>query len=225
MGDGGVDLRIYSHDAVGELLTLVQAKKYRRRAITLEAVQALASAVEEERASRGLFVTTSRYLPSARKFAERRRNRLTLADADRVGEWSQTASRNIIEARVHGALQEAREALVTDGPAWLEERIYRAWAGYNTSYSIFALLLRSSASAGLLVRIPAEEQPIPPGADHNLYIPRQRGFEVPKLDLKPEDLVEGKVFRARRRADDSFWGRKQLFTRWNGELSWFDRLD
>jgi len=87
-GDGGVDLRLIQKDNIGELLTLVQAKRYKSRyPIGLSAVQALAAAVDDEKANRGLFVTTSRYLPVAERFAERQERRLTLATSKEVAEW------------------------------------------------------------------------------------------------------------------------------------------
>jgi restriction system protein len=67
--DGGVDLRLYQHDIIGEIVTLVQARRYAKRPVHLEAVAALAAHADFENANRALFVTTSRYLPSAQRFA------------------------------------------------------------------------------------------------------------------------------------------------------------
>lgn len=85
--DGGVDLRLIHKDGIGEIITLVQAKKYSSKAITIEAVQALYGAVEAEGANRGLFVTTSRYLPGARRFAAAKHRKLILADSVDVSRW------------------------------------------------------------------------------------------------------------------------------------------
>jgi HJR/Mrr/RecB family endonuclease len=86
--DGGVDLRLLRKDSIGEVVTLVQAKRYApNRPISLEAVSALYGVVESENANRGLFVTTSRYLPSAERFAQTTRSRLVLATADDVARW------------------------------------------------------------------------------------------------------------------------------------------
>jgi restriction endonuclease Mrr len=72
-GDGGVDIRLLQKDSIGPLITCVQAKRYRPDyPIGLEAVAAFYAVIEDQRANRGLFVTTSRYLPSARRFAERK---------------------------------------------------------------------------------------------------------------------------------------------------------
>lgn len=87
-GDGGVDIRLIQKDSIGEVLTLVQAKRYNaRNPIGLEAVQALHGVVDDQRAHRGLFVTTSRYLPGAREFAARQNQRLILATSKEVATW------------------------------------------------------------------------------------------------------------------------------------------
>lgn len=93
--DGGVDLRLLHSDACGELLTLVQAKRYRKLPIQLDAVQAFCAVMDDEKANRGVFVTTSRYLPVAQRFADRHRHRLVLADSQDVSRWCQEAVRRI----------------------------------------------------------------------------------------------------------------------------------
>ena len=73
-GDGGVDVRLLQRDPIGDVMTLVQVKRYREnRRIHLEAVQALHGAVAADGASKGMFVTTSTYSPSAKRFAARRK--------------------------------------------------------------------------------------------------------------------------------------------------------
>ena len=91
-GDGGVDLRLVQKSQIGELLILVQAKKYSpKRKISLETVQALYGAVEAEQASKGVLVTTSEFLPSAQKFAEQRRHRIFLASPREIASWLKQA--------------------------------------------------------------------------------------------------------------------------------------
>lgn len=86
--DEGVDLRIYQKDEIGEVLTLVQAKKYDpERPIDLQAVAALSAIVDQENAQRGLFVTTSRFLPVAKRFAEKEARRIVLADPSDIAGW------------------------------------------------------------------------------------------------------------------------------------------
>jgi hypothetical protein len=94
-GDGGVDLRLIHKDSIGEFMTLVQAKRYAPdRPIRLEAVQALYGIVEANRANRGLFVTTSRYLPGVMKFAQCNNSRLVLATSKDVAIWCEQTARN-----------------------------------------------------------------------------------------------------------------------------------
>jgi len=97
-GDSGVDLRLIQKANVGELVTLVQAKRYAPKyPIQLEPVAALLGVMYDQNADRGLFVTTSCYLPSAKKFAERQKKLLTLAASEDVGKWC----REIVVARAH----------------------------------------------------------------------------------------------------------------------------
>lgn len=111
-GDGGVDLRLVSKDSVGEVMTLVQAKLYApNRPISLEAVAALYGVVESERANRGLFVTTPRYLPSAKRFADTNHHRLVLATADDVAQWcGQGANRKYFLEALNPAATADRKA-------------------------------------------------------------------------------------------------------------------
>jgi hypoxanthine phosphoribosyltransferase len=92
--DGGVDLRLYQKDSIGEICTLVQAKRYKDTIpIRLEAVGFLAKLVDDEKANRGLFVTTSRFLPSVQKFSEKESRRIILANSTDVAKWCEEAVR------------------------------------------------------------------------------------------------------------------------------------
>ncbi len=88
-GDGGVDIRMVSKNGiVGDFLTLVQAKRYSdKNRIKLSPVQALYGVLESEKASSGLFVTTSTFEPCAVRFAESNPYRLQLADKHDIREW------------------------------------------------------------------------------------------------------------------------------------------
>ncbi len=87
-GDGGVDLRLLNKSDLGEFLVLVQAKKYApHRPIDLQPVQALFGAVEQEKASHGLLVTTSFFQPAAKRFASAVPYRLQLAGPAEIQQW------------------------------------------------------------------------------------------------------------------------------------------
>ena len=94
--DAGVDLRLCHKDSIGRIVTLVQAKKYDAAyPIKIEPVAALHGVVQREGAHRGLLVTTSRYLPSARRFAADLQSRIILADSGDVARWCAALARNL----------------------------------------------------------------------------------------------------------------------------------
>jgi hypothetical protein len=87
-GDRGVDLRLLMRTDTGPFLILVQAKKYApHRPITLQPVQALFGAVEAEKASQGLLVSTSRFHPAAKRFAQEQPYRIQLAGPAEIQQW------------------------------------------------------------------------------------------------------------------------------------------
>lgn len=96
-GDGGVDIRMVTKSGLGgSFMTLVQAKKYsEKNKIALAPVQALYGTLEYEKATSGLFVTTSTYAPCARNFAESIPHRLELADKDDIRVWLKQYSEEI----------------------------------------------------------------------------------------------------------------------------------
>jgi hypothetical protein len=86
--DKGIDLRLLRKDSIGQMLTLVQARRYSpKNPIRLEAVAALSAMVDDEGANRGLFVTTSRFLPGVHQFAEKHQRKLILAAPAEIAEW------------------------------------------------------------------------------------------------------------------------------------------
>lgn len=90
--DQGFDLRLIRKDSIGSVVTLVQAKRYGHdNPIRLEIVQALSAVVDDQKANRGIVVTTSRFLPSAKKFAKRQEQRISLADSKDVAKWCELA--------------------------------------------------------------------------------------------------------------------------------------
>ena len=87
-GDGGVDLRLISKTDTGPLLFLVQAKKYApNRPIGLQPVQALFGAVEAEKASQGILVSTSYFQPAVKKFVGEVPFRVQLAGPVEIQNW------------------------------------------------------------------------------------------------------------------------------------------
>ncbi len=171
--DGGVDIRLLQRDPIGDILTLVQVKKHgKNNPIGLQAVQALHGVKEAEGAANSMFVTTSRYLPSAKNFAGRDNVQMELRVSDDVRKWCADASAGIIEvkkrivteAEVIRALNRARRDPKT---------IMHARCGYTIQYNKFSLVLKESAGSGLVMDLPSLI------VQHDGYM--QAGTEVPDL--------------------------------------------
>lgn len=222
-GDGGVDIRLWQRGPLGDVLTLVQAKRYApHRKIELDAVAALRGVMAVEDAPRGMFVTTSTYLPSARRFAARAGNIIELAATADVAQWCAMATNGIVKdksslvsrANVSRLLQQA--SLVND------LRVLHSTWGYNMTHNTFALILKETKHAALLMSLPHRT------VTHDGY--GQRGTEVPSFG---EDAIghhtSETVWRAKRTVDESgrirYWDGERLFSAWNGKPVPFDYVD
>ena len=171
--DGGVDIRLLQRDPIGDMLTVVQVKKYDpKNPISLEAVQALHGVKEAEGADKSMFVTTSRYLPSATKFASRENVQMQLYVSDDVRKWCAEANAGIIEEKERIVTEdEVKRAL--DRARQNPKIIMHAQCGYTVQYNKFSLVLNESASSGLVMDLPSLI------VQHDGYM--QAGTEVPDL--------------------------------------------
>jgi len=222
-GDGGVDIRLYASDVIGEAVTLVQVKKYSDKyPIRLEAVQALMAAVDDEHANRGLFVTTSRYYPGVEKFAARQNKRLILATTSDVQKWSSYASKRILRDKSKLVSRSHLEQLITsDIRSGIEGKIFTASTGYTIIDNDFAIVLKETSGAALLMTLPKVIH------SHDGY--EQKGTHLPKIDLSVvSNLNERLVFRAKKSSNYGelvLWGNRKLYTQWNGKPTIFDFCD
>lgn len=90
--DGGIDITLLQRDPIGDLVTLIQAKKFApENKIDLTAVQALFGAQMADGAQKAMFVTTSSYAPVAKRFAARETVSMDLANSADVADWSRQA--------------------------------------------------------------------------------------------------------------------------------------
>ena len=219
-GDGGVDVRLVQRDPIGDILTLVQVKRYRvDRRIELQAVQALYGAEVAYGAQGSMFITTSDYQPAAMRFAGRENVRMDLYISDDVRNWCNDASAGIIEdrtrittdAEIVRAVREAR-----DNPS----RVMHAVCGHTMCYNRFCLVLKESAASGLVIDVPSRI------IQHDGY--KQAGTEVP--DLSDEQNVLRTVNTVRRvrklEANSSFRfsdvdQEREFFAPWNQEPALF----
>ncbi len=213
-GDGGVDIQLLQRDPIGDILTFVQVKKYDpRNPIRLQAIQALHGVKEAEGADNSMFVTTSRYLPSATNFASRENVQMQLYVSDDVRKWCADANAGIIEEKeriitedeVRRALNRARQNPKT---------IIHAEYGYNMRYNKFSLVLKESVSSGLAIDLPSRI------VEDDGY--KQTGTEVPDLRDSQKVLQQRNTARRLKKpsGDSSFafcdvdeeW---EFYTPWN----------
>nr|WP_297383617.1 restriction endonuclease [uncultured Roseateles sp.] len=221
--DGGIDVKLWQRDPLGDVLTLVQAKRYAPHLkIKLEAVAALHGVMSVERAPRGIFVTTSEYLPSARKFAARAGNIVQLATTHDVVRWCETARGGIVKDKSTLVSRTSVERLLSQVCASRDARVLHAHGGYNMVLNHFAVVLKETRHAALLMSLPHRV------VSDDGY--GQRGFEVPAFGIDAVSMhQEESVWRAKRRvADDggvSYWDGRNLYFAWSGEPAPFDYAD
>jgi Restriction endonuclease len=222
-GDGGVDIRLWQRDPLGDVLTLVQAKRYApHRKIGQDPVAALYGVMNVEEAPRGIFVTTSAYLPSARFFAGRAGNTIDLKATEDVVKWCSQATNGIIKDKSALISRQSVQALLARLAAGRDPRIVHASSGYTMQLNEFAVILKETKYAALLMSLPTQV------VAHDGYM--QSGSEVPILGVDAVDRHNAShVFRAMRSVDErgevSYWNGKNLFHVWSGEPMNFSYVD
>jgi len=222
-GDGGVDIRLWQRGPLGDVLTLVQAKRYApHRKIELDAVAALRGVMVVEEAPKGMFVTTSAYLPSARRFAARAGNVIELVTTADVAQWCATATNGIIEDKSSLVSRENVKRVLQQISQANDPRVLHTTWGYNMTHNVFALVLKETKHAALLMSLPLCK------VTDDGY--GQRGTEVPSFG---EDAVgrhcAETVWRAKRTVHESghisYWDGRHLYSTWDGKPKPFDYMD
>lgn len=84
-GDEGID-GIINEDRLGLDVIYVQAKKWADASVGRPEIQKFVGALAGKQASKGIFITTSRYTDEAREYAQRLRERVILVDGLRLAE-------------------------------------------------------------------------------------------------------------------------------------------
>lgn len=219
--DGGIDLRVFQRDPLGDILTLVQAKRYApRNKINLSAVAALHGVADVEAAQKSMFVTTSDYLPSARKFAGRTRIPMALTTSADVSDWCRDASAGIIRDKSKLVTPQAVFSLL-QGLTYKDPRIVHARTGYTVIMNQFAIVLKETKHAALLMAIPTRI------ISDDGY--GQRGSEMPEIGPASLDrLTADTVFRAKRsvhHGEVSYWDGRNSYSTWDGAPALFDLYD
>ena len=92
--DGGKDIYAGRSDALGTSLYIIECKRYAStRKVGVEAVRKLYGVVQQERATKGIIVTTSWFTRDAIDFATPITYQLSLRDFDALKEWIQDFQR------------------------------------------------------------------------------------------------------------------------------------
>lgn len=86
--DGGKDIYAVENSRYGDILYVIECKRYARdRPVGVEIVRALYGVTEAERATMGLVATTSYFTDPAREFQRTIAHRMTLTDGDGIKHW------------------------------------------------------------------------------------------------------------------------------------------
>lgn len=218
--DGGIDIRLLQRDPIGDMLTLVQVKRYHpKNKIGLEAVQALHGAAAVEKAPKSLFVTTSSYLPSAKRFADRTSGALDLCTSKDVVEWCASATAGIIHDKSRLVSKSHVSKLLSEVARKLDARVVHASTGVTMILNRFALVIKESEHAALLMGLPRRST----SGD------AQQGFEIPMLSGSAlNSFGSGTVWRAKRSVRDgevTYWDGKEMWSAWSGKPEYFTYLD
>lgn len=229
-GDGGIDMTLLQTDPIGDIMTAVQVKRYHPSLpIKLQAVQALHGAAVANRFQRSTFVTTSRYLPSARKFAQRENVCMDLFLSNDVIQWCESAHRGIVEDKKKLISRESIERHLLAARSNPRDYVVHATTGCSIQMNSFALKLKEAKHGALLLELP---KIVISHDGHGM-----RGLEVPNLDAsavssaisEPAPFGEGRVIRAKKYFYNDcgyrFWTGENGYLRWNGEPKEFDLID
>lgn len=221
-GDDGVDIRLIQRDPLGDILTLVQAKKYApNRKIKLEAVQALHGAANIEKAGRTIFVTTSGYEPVARRWAARTSGRMQLATSEDVVAWCACATETIIRDKSSLVTKDRVSQILRNSQGTERNRVVHARTGFGMITNQFALVIKESNHAALLMALPSK------AISDDGY--GQRGLGIPVLDGTALSKLRGdSVWRVKRKIYDGrvhYWDGRNLYDIWDGVAAPFDLCD
>lgn len=221
--DDGIDIRLYQSNAIPQLVTLVQAKRYTQRPISLDPVAALCGVATQQRASRGILVTTSRFQPKAQRFALTTEQRvdmptIELVDSGRVSDWCADIAKGLNSFFSNGHLN-APPIIARPPASDMIGKIVVAHGGYNMSDNYFCVVEAEFPHEVILRPIGTRV------IQGNLA----KGVEVPVDGERYTWSSKHRFVAFKQGADASgnrqFWGERKLFSVWNGKPQGFDNYD
>ena len=221
-GDGGIDIKMFQRDPIGDVLTAVQVKRYRPdRKITLQAVQALYGAATANDIQNSVFVTTSDYSPSAKKFAARENVSMKLYTSSDVRKWCNQAREGVIKNKALLISRRSVEKILDAAKKTPRQYVVHAHTGITNIMNSFAVILKESKYSALLMKLAKRI------ISHDGY--EQRGQEVPVIDSS--SLLNHRsetVFRAKkycRQNEISFWTGRDSYSFWTERPEHYDLCD
>jgi restriction system protein len=84
-GDGGID-GIIKEDKLGLDVIYIQAKRWDTNSVGRPDVQQFAGALQGQRASKGIFITTSRFTEDAKSFVAQIGSKIVLIDGEQLAQ-------------------------------------------------------------------------------------------------------------------------------------------
>jgi restriction system protein len=204
--DGGVDLRLYRNRAIPEVVTLVQAKRY-KKPIKLEAVAAFLGVAAEQRAASAIFATTSRFQPKARKFSLSVEQRVDLpgvelADASKIGEWCAEIGQNLNSYFSTGL---AAPPIIREQTGPNAGSIVVAHGGWDCLMNYFAIVEADFPHEAILRPVGSE----------SVSGDEQMGTEVPSQSARVVWTQEARLLGFKKDRG-GIWADRKLFEPWDG---------
>lgn len=142
---------------------------------------------------------------------------MTLATSDDVRDWCRDASEGIIRDKSKLVTPQA-VSLLLQNLAHRDPRIVHTSIGYSVIMNQFAIILKETKHAALLMVIPSQT------ISDDGY--GQRGYEVPEIGAAClERLTADTVFRAKRSLYNGkvrYWNGQNLYSPWDGVPKLFD---
>jgi hypothetical protein len=144
---------------------------------------------------------------------------LDLRTSDDVAEWCRTATAGIVRDKSTLVTPEHLRSILGQLRQGRDPRIVHAHTGYGNTTNAFALVLKETNHAALLMALPRIE----------ISGDGQMGWERPALDDRVfARLAADTVWRAKRIVDDggiSYWDGHHLFHAWDGQAAHFNNAD
>jgi hypothetical protein len=221
--DGGVDITLFQKTGIDTEVTLVQVKRYRKElAIRLESVAALLGTIVDRKADKGIFVTSSRFLPGVEKFGQRNSKMLKLANRYDISSWCGDIERKIQRDQSTTLSMDYILGLLTyDFADSLLGKILVSRVESRILKNHFYMVVKDSKHICLIMRLPNK---IVSTMDWGM------GYEIPLLDTSIVNFRNGEnVFRVIKLKESNdtifFRGRRQHFTLWDGSPLLFRSFD